>query len=312
MNLNSRVTLAVRNFFKKYGKVILIVFTIWIALFLFNKYLKNKPKELKATTSYNPNSPIMDGGKQIPKNEVDKFNSTIEEYFNYCNSKEYEKAMNMLTDECKSGVFNNSIKAFQEYIDEIYTKNKIYHLQNYSNIKNIYIYDMTILDDIVATGPTEGYEKYKEKIVVHNIEGGVKLSVLGYVGKTNLGIEAEDDNMKVKVLHKEVSYSKEEYNIEIRNKTDNYIVLSNGLSSSQITLNLGNQRRNLLDATNTSIVLAPGQTKTVKVLFTKYFDDGVIPEEINFTRINILSKLTNEEVKEEDKIREYSFNVKLK
>lgn len=312
MNLNSRVTLAVINFFKKYGKVILVTFTIWLAIFLFNRYLKNRPKDIKATTSYNPNEPIMDGGKQIPKKEVNRFSQAIEEYFNYCNSKDYEKAMNMLTDECKNGVFNNNIEEFKEHIDEIYTKNKIYHIQNYSNIKDIYIYDMTILDDIAATGTTGEYEKYKEKIVVHNLEDGIKLSIQGYVGKTNLGIEAEDDNMKVKVLYKEVSYSKEQYTIEIRNKTDTYILLSDDIGGDQITLNLGTQTRMALNTTNESIFLSPGQTKKVEILFTKYFDDGVIPEEINFNNVIILSKLGKEEIKDEDKIKEYSFNVKLK
>lgn len=312
MNLNSKVTLAVRNFFKRYGKVILIVFTIWLALFLFNRYLKNKPKELKATTSYNPNNPIMDEGDQIPKKEVSKVNKAIDDYFNYCNSKEYENAFNMITNECKNTLFDNNLETFKEYINQIYTKNKIYNIQNYSNIKNIYVYDINILDDITATGTTGDYEKYKEKIVVHNLDEGIKLSVQGYIGKTVIEKEAEDDNMKVKVLYKEMSYEREEYTVEIRNKIDNYILISDEIGGDQITLNLGSQSRMALNTVNSNILLFPGQTKTIKILFTKYFDDGVIPEEINFNNVRILSKFSNNGIKEEDKLKTYGFNIKIK
>jgi len=109
MNVNSKITLSVVNFFKKYGKVILIVFAIWLAVFLFNRYLKNKPKELKATSSYNPNNPIMDEGRDVPKNEIENVSNTIDEYFNYCNANEYESAFNMLIDDCKKCTFNNSL-----------------------------------------------------------------------------------------------------------------------------------------------------------------------------------------------------------
>ncbi len=311
MNVNSKITLSVVNFFRKYGKVILIVFAIWLAVFLFNRYLKNKPKELKATSSYNPNNPIMDEGRDVPKKEIENVNNTIDKYFNYCNAKEYESAFDMLTNDCKNCTFNNSIDEFKQYIDEIYASSKIYHIQNYSNTKNIYIYDITILDDIVATGTTGDYQTYKEKISVHNLDSGIKLSVLGYVGKTTLGREAEDDNMKIKVLHKNVSYSMEEYTIEIRNKIDRYILLSDDIGGDQITLNLGNQFRRALNTTNNSIFIYPGQTKTVKLLFTKYFDDGVIPEEINFNNVRILSKLSSD-ITNEDILKSYSFNVKIK
>jgi len=117
--------------------------------------------------------------------------------------------------------------------------------------------------------------------------------------------------MKIKVLHKNVSYSMEEYTIEIRNKIDRYILLSDDIGGDQITLNLGNQFRRALNTTNNSIFIYPGQTKTVKLLFTKYFDDGVIPEEINFKNVRILSKLSSD-ITNEDILKSYSFNVKIK
>ena len=53
-------------------------------------------------------------------------------------------------------MYNNSVKVFIEYVDSVYTSKKIYHIQNYSNVGNVYIYDVNILDDIMSTGTTGG------------------------------------------------------------------------------------------------------------------------------------------------------------
>lgn len=312
MNVKSKITLTVMQFFKRYGKIILGALAIWLVLFLANMYIKNRPKEYKATSQYKPNEPIMDEGLTVPKKEVNSINQTIDTYFNFCNSKEYENAFNMLTDDCKTSLYNNNLEEFKTYIDNIYTGKKIYHIQNYSNTKNIYIYEMNILDDITATGTTGDYNTYKEKIAVHNLDGEKKISIKGYIGKTTLEKETEDDNIKVKVLYKEMSYEREEYTLEIRNKIDRYILISDGTNNKQTSLNLGDQYRNELNGTMQSIGLFPGQTRTIKLLFTKYFDDGVSPTEINFNNIRILSEAHSGTIPDESILKSYSLNIKLK
>lgn len=315
MNANAKFILWLRGFFKKYGKIILIVFLVWLVMFAVNIYLKKKPKKLEAKTSYNPDAPIINEEITVPKKTVEKVNNTVQEYFNYCNAKQYELAFNMLTEECKQYIYSNNVNNFKEYIDGIFKSKKIYNIQNYSNVGNKYIYDIKILDDIAATGTTNNYEVYKDKLVLHDTNDGLKISNQSYVGKQEIGKETEDDNMKVKVLKKEMSYAREEYTLQIRNKIDNYIMISDEMGAEQVTLNLGTQKRAALNITNANIVILPGETKIVTLLFNKYYDDGVVPQEINFNQVRLLSSFSNQDSSGEissEILRTYSLNINLK
>lgn len=315
MNLNAKIILSIRNFFRKHGRLVLIICTIWLIIFLANLFLKLRPKEINLSTSYNPDTPVMDEGETISKRKLKDVNDTIKKYFDSCNSKNYEEAFNMLIQECKNYLYDNDITLFKEYIDSIYTSNKIYNVQNYSNVGNVYIYNLKILDDITATGTTEDYQVIQEKLVLHDENNEYKLSNQGYVGMQSINRETEEDNMKVKVIKKEMSYYKEEYTLEIRNKTDSYIMLSNDLGGDQITLNLGTQRRSALNTSNANIIILPGENRRITLLFDKYYDDGVEPEEINFNNVRLLSNISDEASNEEDEnliTKTYSMNIKLK
>ncbi len=316
MNLNARIILAVRNFFRKYGRVILIVAVIWLIIFLFNQYLKNRPREKSLINTYTPDEPIMDEGDTVPKRAVSTVNETIEKYFNYCNQKEYENAFNMLTDQCKEYLYANDVNKFKEYVDKIFPNNKIYNIQNYSNVDDIYIYNIRILDDITATGTTENYDVYQEKIVLHGDNSEFKISNQGYIGNQKINKEIENDDMKIKMIKKEMSYTKEEYTLEIRNKTDNYMMICDEMGGNQITLNLGNQIRPVLNVTNGNIIIVPDETKKVTLIFDKYYDDGVSPIGINFNNVRLLkriaSSLTDVSDQSEDNIvRTFSINIGL-
>ena len=53
----------------------------------------------------------------------------------------------MLTEDCKSYLYSNSVGQFKNYVDEIYNTKKIYNIQNYSNTDDAYIYNIRILDE---------------------------------------------------------------------------------------------------------------------------------------------------------------------
>ena len=127
----------------------------------------------------------------------------------------------MLTEDCKSYLYSNSIDEFREYVDEVYNKSKIYNIQNYSNVGNVYIYNIRIIDDIMSSGTTGGYETYQEKIALMSENGEMKIANQGYIGKEIFSnIVGEDDYLKVKVLSKNMSYAREEYTVQINNKTN--------------------------------------------------------------------------------------------
>ena len=60
MNIGAKITLLLRNFIKKYGRTVAIVFGVWVVLFSINQYLKNKDGGNNTLSyTYNPNKPVM-------------------------------------------------------------------------------------------------------------------------------------------------------------------------------------------------------------------------------------------------------------
>ncbi len=313
MNFNSKVTIALRKFFKKYGRIILVVFVIWLIIFLINQYLKKMPKQSSMLNTYTPDSPIIEKGGSVPKRYIENINLTVEKYFNYCNDKNYEQAFNLLTDDCKSYVYDNDISIFQQYVDNIFNTKKIYNLQNYSNVDGTYIYDMMILDDIEATGTTGGYEPYKEKIALKRIDDGFKISNQGYIENKDCNVVSEDENIKITIKSKDISYRKEGYNVTLTNKTDRYIVILDNTIREEITLNLGDQKRKVTNYSNASLILNPGETKNEVFIFDKFYDDQKNPQEISLENVRILENYgIDVENTVDNANRMYSFNISLK
>lgn len=314
MKPGTRILLALRNFWKKYWKYIIIIAIVWITVIIINNYLKNRPEEISVINTYTPDLPVMDTGESVPQREREEVNNVIDTFFNYCNNKEYKNAFDMLTTDCQDYMYNGSLQEFMEYVDSIYTSKKIYNIQNYSNVGSVYIYDINILDDILSTGTTGGYQTYSEKLALIENNGEYKISNQGYIGKTTFNnVYGEDNYVKISIIDKNMSYQREEYAVQIANKTDGYIVIANGNVANEITINLGDQSRPALDMINNPIILAPGQTTNVFLLFDKYYDDGKTPTEMSFNLIRVYGN--NEELATEGLTSNanvaYSMNINL-
>lgn len=314
MKPGTKILLALKKFWKKYWKIVVIVAIIWTAVLIINNYLKNLPQEQAVINTYTPDLPVMDNGEEVPEDKKEDINNVIDTFFNYCNNKEYQKAYDLLTTDCQKYVYSDSLNEFIEYVDGIFTNKKIYNIQNYSNVGDVYIYDINILDDILSTGTTGGYNTYREKVALIEENNVMKISNQGYIGKVNFSnLTGEDQYLKVAVLYKNMSYDREEYAVEITNKTDGYLVIGNGAVANEITLNLGDQERPALDLINNAIIIEPGKTMSYFLLFDKYYDDGKTPKELKLNLIRLFG--TDKELAEEGATENanlaYSMNITL-
>ncbi len=313
MNFNARFILTIRKFFKKNGKIIIIGLVIWAIVIIVNNYIKNLPKTISLKNTYTPDIAVITSDS-VPSQYENKIKETIKQYFDYCNTKEYQLAYDMLTDDCKTYLYGNDVQYFKNYIDEIFTTNKIYNIQNFSNVKSTYIYDINILDDIGATGTSGDYKIYKEKLSMTKDGDNFKISNNGYIENDELNLSSEDNYLKMKVISKDVSYKKEAYNVEIKNKTDSYLIISDNTIGEEVTLNLGNSdKRTASNLTNAEVVLKPGETENFVFIFNKYFDDGNTPTEINLNTVRLLNLYSGESQNTtSDATKVVSFNIALK
>ena len=298
--------LKVRNFFKKYKKLLIIIIIVWAIIIAINYFLKQLNENQKPTTTYEPNKAVMDDS-EVPKALQEPINNLIGEFVGYCNDKNYETAYSMIDADCKE-ISYPTIDSFKAYVDNIYTTKKIYNIQNFSNVDNNYIYNVRILDDIIATGTNgNGYLYYEEKFVLKDTDQGLKLSIGGFIEKKDLNISTEDEYLKIEIPYKIVEYDTETYVVKVTNRTQNPIVLLDDSISNEIELSLGNQRRNMQNSSENLIMV-----NTVKLYFTKFVDDGNIPEKLMFNAVRVLQSYAgNEQNTVDNAIDKYSLNIDL-
>lgn len=233
--------LKIRRFFRKNKKILIVAFIIWAIIFLINQIVLKLPMSTEAETTYDAHSPIMDSSASTPKSVQKPIETLISEYIGLLNEGNFQKAFNMLSDDCKEYGFNNNIERF---MDHVYTKMptmKEYSIQNYSNItygnKKMYIYEVRYFDDILATGLTNSkYEYTQENITFYAGEDGLEMNVGDYIYHADIKSIAENEYLKVDVIDKVVNYSMETYEVKFTNRSNYTIVIADGQESEEVLL----------------------------------------------------------------------------
>lgn len=308
--------LKIKNFFRRNRKMIIFALVIWLLVILVNNFLKNTELKVFERTSYSEHEAIMSTGQDVPEKLKQPINETIDKYFNYCNNKQYEEAYKMVSDECKS-IYFPTLEDYKEYIDIVFDENKIYYLQNFSNYEDTYIYRMRIMEDLMATGLTgkKYLYFYEEKIALKEKEDGtVSLSLRQFIDSKILEEVYEDDYVKIWIDSKDVFYEEEHYNIKVKNKTSNTVVLADSQEKNEILLSVGSENR-MTNNDNLNVVIYPNETKEYIIKFTKFFDEEYVAKGIIFNAVRILplysgfTDLKDYEISKAEKL--YSIDMKF-
>lgn len=308
--------LKIRNFFKKYKRVIFIVLIVWLVIIAINFFLGHRSETPILNTTYNPHEVVLTTDTEVPEKLQTPIEDTIDDYINKCNNKDYSGAFELLTTDCKTHVFGDSLDNFTTYASSVFPNKKRYSIQNYSNFGQAYIYNVKLIDDIIATGLTnQSYAYYEEKFAVKEENGKIKLNVNDYMGFNDLKKVAEDDYLKIRVENKEEFYSFEIYSVKITNKTDKKIILYDGIVGNELSLISGQDERNPINVKDT-ITLEPGETRTFEITFNKYYDESTKASEIAFNKIRIMTEqYTGTEETEEEELskaeRTYSITIPI-
>ena len=307
------------NFIRNNKHKIYILVIVLAVIIGVNIFLGKKQKIAPPTTSYEPHTPIVSGSEVKSKTIKENIESKINEYIGYCKEKKYDEAFNMITDDCKECRFDNNKEQFKKYIDYIFDSDKIYSIQDYSNKDNIYIYQVIISEDIMATGKNneKSDEYYDEKIVITKNGSDYKLSVAGFISKEAIQKVSEDDYMKITVEEKQTFYDKIIYKVSVKNKTNYDIVFERNGEEDCIGIILNSETREEQKGNyvNTEKYVLGGDTKTLELTFSKYFDENKTPKSITFNKVRVLEKYTGVESlweKELEKaINKYSASISL-
>lgn len=316
MNNSAKIQLKIRDFFQKYKKIIFIVIIAWAIIFTINIFMgRQNTVDNGPSTTYTPHTTVMDTSDQVPEQLQNPIEDLIDKYFNYCNNGEYENAYNMLSQECKEAQYT-TLSEFESYVKNIFGQGgKIYNIQSYSNLDKTYIYNIRILDNILASGTTQGYGYYEEKITIKgDKQENLELNIGDFIDKENLTIFGEDDYLKIEILKKVINYETETYTVKFTNKTEYPIVLASNNEELEIGILVDDQVRkaNLMIA---NITIEAYQTQTRELEFTKFADDEKESEAMIFNAIRVLPTYSgNRDLYEQElnnAIKLYSLSIDL-
>ena len=223
-----------RNIFTNRYKILVVIIAIILFLCIV-QFLNSVSKEqieeenknalniTNTTSSYTPEKTLI-LGDDVPK-ETQKTNTNIiDTFIKYCNEKEIEKAYNLLTEECKEQIFNSSIENFKkDYIEKIFNEKKIYSMQSWITLGNMYTYQVYISHDMLATGKVG--EKLENYYTIVKRNGEYKLNINRYIGRININKKSTVKDVTITVLSKDMYKDYEIYNLNIQNNTNNTILL---------------------------------------------------------------------------------------
>lgn len=300
----TELRLKIRRFLRKYGKIFLVIFIIWAIIFLINLMLKNKENIPEATTTYEVHTSVIDSTASTPKSMREPIEEQIDEYVGYCNEGNYQKAFNMLSEECRKYGFDNSVYKFMEHVLVKMPTPKKYSIQDYSNIKygktRLYIYEIKYTDDLLATGLTNSTYSYtSEKLTFHEGEDGLEMCAGDYVYYSDIKSISENEYFKIDVVAKIVNYSIEKYDVILTNRSNYIVVVSDGVEADEVVLTLPNETRKRSELSD--IILGPQEDTELNITFPKFVDDGDTARSLLFSSIRVMEKYsgTGEDVTED-------------
>lgn len=306
MALNPDLRIKIRHFFKDHYRLIVLIIVIFLILILINTFLRGKRNTGTPPTTYRPNKAVLDSEEATAPDKVEEsFEKFIKDYVGYCNNRNYVAAWNLISDDCKKEYFSDSYDSYVYYVQQKFDGNtKRYAIQNYSNVDGKYIYNVKIFNDFLATGLTnQSYVYQEEKIIAsYDKDKNVVFSVGNYIGTNKVNYLASNDYLIANVTEVVEKYSFSTYKINFLNRTNNTIVIKDGLTGEwEVGLAIGEEVRATSD-NETKIVLEPGESKVVSISFEKFYDSKLEPDGIVLNSVRVMNNYTGNPDTAEDEI----------
>ena len=281
MTINPDVRLKIRNFFKKYGKLIIIIVFALVLVIIINRLLGLNNVPDAPTTTYTPHTTVLDDSIDVPEEVADSFEEFIENYVKYCNNRDYVSAYNLISEDCKENFFGNSYNNFVNYVSEKFDGTKSYAIQSYSTANDKYI---------------------EEKMAInYDEDGNIVFSVGNYMGSQDLQYQASNDYLIARVTKSVEKYSFIIYNLELTNRSNYTVVVQDGnTDDTEIFINIGDETRGCIED-DTDIVLGPGETKNVSISFSKFYDSDTEVDGLVLNAVRVMENYTgNEETAQQE------------
>lgn len=274
-----------------------IIIFVYVIIRMFNAQIKkeNEEKINNGTnqnfqvTTYLPSSQtsVMTNSSTTKEN-VKKDTEIIKNFIDFCNDNNIEEAYNLLSQQCKDELYKNINDFYNKYYKNIFNEKRSYDIENWASSKNI-TYKVKYLNDIMSSG-TVNDEYIEEYITVVTENNEKKLNINQFIGKEELNLKQETDNLNITVVNKYVYYDYEEYEIIFENNTDKNIILDTKENTESVYIEdtkdvkytwFGNE------VPNSYLNLNSGESKRLRLKFNEIYTGKKTDSTIYLTDVNI-------------------------
>lgn len=286
--------------------VIGVILVILLILQLLNDKAKKDAKKLQEqrneiiangninsnntnTSNYNSialqsNQSALTGDKisSSQEKEIEKIN----EFFKYCNEQNLEDAYNLLTDNCKDEMY-----ASQEDFENYYYKQILDGTKKNITVENWKdnIYRVKINEDFLSSGNYSTQNTTQDYITVEEDENNeYKLNINSYLGKRNINKETEANDIKIKVLEKDMYMDCEVYTFEVTNDSEKTIMLDALEYTDSLYLKDDNGMKYTFynhELSKEQLTIVSKDTKTVKIKFFNKYNSTRRIKQVVFSKI---------------------------
>lgn len=222
-----------QNRIKVWTIILAILFVIMIIQVLNNiakqeKQNTNTKEEETASNvvSYRNESRSIITEGAVPKRYQKEFGNIIDKFYTYCINHEPEKAYELLAPDTKEVLYQTEKQFEKLYYEEKFEGNKQYTFQSWtSSSDDIYVYQVKIFDNMLATGKTMDEEYIEEYVTIVPVEDNYKLNINRYIGRKNIQKTQNNDQITVEATTADVYLDYEIYTLRIKNNTEQTILL---------------------------------------------------------------------------------------
>ena len=213
----------------------------------------------------------------------------IASFVEYLNAGRIQEAYAMLTEESKQIQFPTVQSFANTYVRRVFSEYRIHNTQIWISERNSHTYRVTFLPDILATGNTSNANRITDYITVVRVaEDEYRLNISGYIGRTVLGNSATRQGVEITAVHKDIFMDYQLYQLEIRNRSDNNILLNSFDRASTIFIQDQNENRfnsQLHEIDNNLLHVERNSIGRLNIRFNKMHGTAREVNSINFTNI---------------------------
>lgn len=217
----------------------------------------------------------MISGENVNNTSSEINNEIIDNFIELCNSGNAEVAYNLLSNECKDVYFPTLDYFISNYYSQVFTTKKTYSIQSWINHDNRYTYKVRILDDMLSTGIYNNSKVIEDYYTIIKNNDETKLNINKYIDREYINYTKEENGVSIEVKYKNINKEYEEYIFNIKNNSQNRILMDSKESTNN-TFVLGTNGTTyssfIHEIDLQDLIIEGGAEKEVKIKFNKQYN----------------------------------------